>query len=98
MYFPPEAMPMKIFHYKLNDDDTYGITIPYDDKTIKGKAGDDSNIVPGRFIHDMTYNSLFNTCIGSSISSAFTGFPFTLMPSSSPVIVQLRLTFLIPTG
>jgi hypothetical protein len=50
VYFPPEAMPMKIFHYKLNDDDTYGITIPYDDKTIKGKAVDNSNIVPGRFI------------------------------------------------
>jgi uncharacterized protein YndB with AHSA1/START domain len=46
----PAGMHMEIFHYNVNVDGTYRVALRYDDKKVMGKAGDNSDIINGRFL------------------------------------------------
>jgi uncharacterized protein YndB with AHSA1/START domain len=66
-------MHMEIFHYNVNAGGTYRIALRYDDKKAKGKAGDNSDIVNGRFVELFPGKKIVEVVSFDSPDPAFAG-------------------------
>jgi uncharacterized protein YndB with AHSA1/START domain len=69
----PAGMHMEIFHYNVNVGGTYRIALRYDDKKAKGKAGDNSDIVNGRFVELFPGKKIVEVVTFDSPDPAFAG-------------------------
>jgi uncharacterized protein YndB with AHSA1/START domain len=69
----PAGMQMEIFHYNVNVDGTYRVALRYNDKKAKGKAGDNSDMVNGRFIELIAAKKIVEAIRFDSPDPAFAG-------------------------
>jgi uncharacterized protein YndB with AHSA1/START domain len=69
----PTGMQMEIFHYNVNEGGTYRVALRYDDKKAKGKAGDNSDVVNGRFLELVPGKKIVEAIRFDSPDPAFSG-------------------------
>jgi uncharacterized protein YndB with AHSA1/START domain len=69
----PEGMRIEIFHYNFRVDGTYRLALIYNDRKAKGKTGNNSDIVKGKFIELETDHKIVEAITFDSPDPKFTG-------------------------
>lgn len=88
----PAGMHLEIFHYNARVEGTYRVVLRYDNPSIKGKSGENADVVNGRFLEMELNKKIVEAVHFESEDTSFEG-EMILTTELSPEKGGTRVTF-----